>query len=175
MCYFITVAVHEDDLGQLHSTLPERFRLHTQDHPQLRAMLPPGFVQRYVTERDAECSCGLHRVDGDHITDSQNVLTQFIKRKHKTGWSEAKIERAAAPLRLVLEKAMGDDWVGIDPEIAHWLRFLGPQVRGLFLLIHNYGGGVDTERLKLTRARLSFTKLCDRTFVTPEDVLLELS
>lgn len=175
MCDFITVAVHEDDLGQLHSTLPERFRLHTQDHPQLRPMLPAGFVQRYVTEQDADCSCGLHVVDHESVTRAQNELAQFQKRNQRAGWSEAKIERAAASLRCSLEKAKRDDWVGIDPDIAVWLRAVGPLVRGLYLLIHSYNGGVDTERLKLTRARLSFTKLCDRSFVTPEDVLLELS
>lgn len=77
MCYYITVAVHEDDLERLQSTMPKRFRLLSQDHPRFHAMLPDGFHQKVITECNEHCSCGLYRPEFTHIEDIDKELVRL--------------------------------------------------------------------------------------------------
>jgi hypothetical protein len=176
VCYVVTAAVGGINARELNTTLARAgldMTFEVLDNPKLQAQLRAG--ERYLAQVGGTCDCGTWLgadPRGERLT---NAVHRAAEERRRKGWSQSKIER------WMKEKHAADQPAQHrrdEPEArAPWLDVVDTAIaaggaRSFGLILHWYGGSIDTEEFPLSRLDLSADELTTGTLrAMREDVL----
>jgi hypothetical protein len=147
VCYFLAVGVAEHAVGDLTGTAPALFRVAPVANPDLRRLLSPRAA--FWARSPDMCDCALYGALTEPEPTDEDLAASFRRRRQRTGWAPAKIERAlAASLDAQRRRppTAAGEWA---EQFGAWMRSavaLGGEVA---LVAHEFGGPVEEERLAL--------------------------
>lgn len=162
MCYFLTLSA-PSRARQISERLRGRaLNIWENTNPTIRALLPAGYDSYWVTT--GQCSCDLAP------SYPQSFDDEAARSKYrKSGWSQAKIERAIASQRTKARP--------IQVTRSHFfdaLRELLPELGTVYLLGHNFSGNQTTEEVAANRRLKATLEEFIATGLSEEDTLVEL-
>jgi hypothetical protein len=165
VCYFLTVGVPERCVTRLRESFASGFELRRIDARAPLPPFPPGDALHQVVS--GMCSCDLYVTESK----SERVGRRLRKRQHTRGWSDTKLRRLSNSLARTPEP-----FTGLRPDVRHILADLATRCGRVTLLVHDYAGAADTERVVVTdRRKVTGAELISDPASAPEDVLVEIT
>src|SRR5688500_14064247 len=145
MCFYITIAVPAQDAGLVAQVFNRELQIEPSSNAAIMAALPAGYAAALVT--NGVCSCGLY---GSLRRSSSDAAERLRHKYAKRGWSEAKIARAVAQASSAGSKGLHPR--GLHPDVVTGLQKLCEEAGEVAVVVHWYGGLVESERFALSHA-----------------------
>lgn len=176
MCHLITVVIPSGHHSQLQGELPGDVELHPLRNPHITKFMPSGFDAYMLTTGDADlrCSCSLYTPLEASSEKEFDPVEQLRRKYRQRGWSATKIERAIASARYQHEQERAYEFIGLRPDVLAALGQALPNLRKLFVWVHEYHGDYDRESISITTRRVSKHEFGKDNFQLAEDTLLEI-
>ena len=170
MCYFITVAVDERNESTLIQKLRSSFTLTRSENTSIARRLKPHDVSFFVT--NGMCACDLFAKPHLIENNEEKLRRKYSKPKYKkSGWTEAKIERAVADSRSEPAK----DFSGLRGDLRWSLCDLVSETKRATVIVHFYSGDAATEEVQITEKKLvTRDDLQNDDESVEEDTLIEI-
>jgi hypothetical protein len=145
MCYFITIAVLEEDFEKARRVVPRGFEVLPVANLSANAGLPTGYSTFLLVS--GGCSCGLYQSD---VSPSLKRNEVYLRQKFaKKGSSESKIDRAIE--QSISNHAKSNDFLGFREDFVGILRNMALQTCRFAFLVHWYDGNVVDEKVHLEK------------------------
>lgn len=161
MCHYITGIVKKGTSLEALSGIAKSHGLHFIDikNEFIEGQLPQGTM--YLWKKTSHCDCGT-ALGCMNLRNKQSEASDRegeIKRLHKKGWSEAKIQRWIEEKEKASDKNEARNEVyrqSQEPRAEDWAKFVkdavtNPKVGEFGLLLHFYKTGPERETLELKR------------------------
>jgi hypothetical protein len=144
MCDFLTLGLPRSAVALARQQFGRGFALPPTANPDILRELPCSYGAVLVTS--GMCSCNLDTRPG-HSWPPQPSEDAVRAKYRARGWSEAKIDRAVQAAR---GRAPRQSFSGLRPDVASGVVRLAQGGVSVALVVHEYSGLVETERLTLT-------------------------
>lgn len=168
MCYYITIAAPTKFTADVSALMDSGLQLRPTRNADVMASLPDRFTAWILME--ATCSCGLYA--SPRAPDAPSEAQRLRKKYAKSGWSDAKIDRAVAQ-SAARHAASQPNWSGLRPDVVAQLHKIGTLAGQVAVVVHWYDDDIETERLSLNRSRTcSVDELAFRASNLYEDEVL---
>ena len=169
MCYYITVAFPKATANSILTSLPKGLNSSAFSNPSVSKRLPKDYES--VAIITAMCSCDLYSSPAK--PDEKEKEKEALRRKYKKkGWSENKIQRALNDHEKNL-KVRRD---GFRDDFFSWICDLSEKApNSLFILVHFYGGDLETEELNINQSTVKAVELRSLQQKIDQDVLVEIT
>jgi len=168
MCYYITIAAPTKCATDVSALIDRGLQIHPTRNPAVMASLPDGLTAWILME--ATCSCGMYV--SPRAPDAPTETERLRKKYAKSGWSDAKIDRAVTQ-SAARHSASQPNWSGLRPDVVALLQRIGTRAGQVAVVVHWYEGGVETEGLSLKRLQsCSLDELALRASALSEDEAL---
>lgn len=170
MCYFITVAVDRKHESTLKQKLRSSFILLPNENPSIAGYLHPRDIPFLIT--NGMCACDLFAKPHLSEKSEEKLRRKYSKPKYrKSGWTEAKIQRAVADSLSKPAK----DFSGLRSDLRWSLGDLVSETRRAVIVIHFYSGNVETEEVSITEKKIiTSEELQNNDESVKEDALIEV-
>jgi hypothetical protein len=177
MSYFITVAIPRGLELRLREVLSTEIWIEPYDNPSITKRVPSGYECFTLTsgDRDSRDSDALYGGIGDAGKDEIDPVETARKKYERLGWSEPKIERAIASLRVSVSERTKEHFVGLRPDIAASLSKIAQAHGKIYIVVHSYSRLISSERLTLKTIVIPRGRLDDPNYQFPEDTLAEVA
>ena len=184
MCHYITAILPQTADPHLLGSIFALYKVGLEQisNPHVARQIRPG--DRHILTTTGHCDCGtvlgcLNRNTASKETNHDREL----KKLHKQGWSEAKIQRWLDEKKRTKEKHSREEAVHANAgtsETVRWVRFItgilrSGQTQQIGLLLHWYRGHIESERISITdRKRVTIDEVTPKLLLEMrEDVLYE--
>lgn len=164
MCYFITVGIGDAHAEALQRQLSGTFGAAPVFNESILKHLPAGHL---TFNLGGVCSCHLYSKAHAEPLDAGRLRSKYEKK----GWSESKISRAISG-KL---SAQRESFKGLRPDLLEQLCKIAAEVGRLFLVVHFYSGGVESEAVTVAGKKVvACDSLVSDDDLIPEDMLIEV-
>jgi hypothetical protein len=165
MCYYITIAISKNQANHIQSLIPRGISVKPVTNRSIKQHLPKEFVTYIIT--CGMCSCSLFSEEPEK-EEPKNHIKKLRRKYANKGWSQAKIERAIS--QHFSDKRA--EPYGMEQDVRTFLAEISDQTRKLFVVVHWYGGYIESERIMLREGpKISSDQLRTENPITKTDRL----
>src|SRR5262245_6750322 len=186
MCHFITAVMSPSANADAVRIVAKKHQLRWEPirNRSIAKLLKPDEGQYYTTWGMCDCGSEIGSLaGGDPLTPDREQAAQerTIRKLHKKGWSQAKIDRRMAQEAAIAERRrVESDHKKNCPgdEVQRWIAFLSELALSktanfIGLLKHFYNGGIDTEAIIVVKQQsIPIYELSPKLLMSIEDDVL---